>query len=184
MDSRRYPIGPFSWDDPHDLSDAARAQRITDIAQLPPLLTTALQDLRHEELTFRYRDGGWTLAQVVHHVADSHANGYARFRLALTEHVPVVKPYDEAAWAELPDACTAPLDDSVALLTGLHARWTALLRAMMPADFQRTFYHPGAGRVLTLDQALVLYAWHGRHHAAHVSAARTRRITTPIHGEA
>lgn len=115
------------------------------------------------------------MRQVVHHVPDSHLHAYARFKLALTEHEPTIKPYDEAKWAELPDTQTVSPEVSLTLLEALHQRWVALLRSLSPADYRRTFRHPDRGRVLTLDEVLGIYAWHGRHHVAHITALRQRQ---------
>jgi len=129
--------------------------------------------LNEAQLDTPYRDGGWTVRQVVHHVPDSHMNAYMRFRLALTEHEPVIKPYDEAAWAELVDGKTAPPEISLALLDALHDRWVRLLRSMTDADFQKQFRHPELG-VVPLEKNLALYAWHGKHHVAHITRLRER----------
>jgi uncharacterized damage-inducible protein DinB len=130
--------------------------------------------LSREQLDTRYRPGGWTVKQVVHHVPDSHLNAYTRFKLALTEDEPTIKPYDEAAWAELPDSQQVPIDVSLTLLESLHGRWVSLLRSMKAADFRRGLRHPEHDRVLTLGQMLALYAWHGRHHVGHITALRKR----------
>ncbi|OFV90830.1 MAG: metal-dependent hydrolase [Acidobacteria bacterium RIFCSPLOWO2_12_FULL_65_11] len=128
-----------------------------------------------DQIETPYRPGGWTVRQVVHHVPDSHLHAYARFKLALTEHEPTIKPYDEAKWAELPDTQTVSPEVSLTLLEALHQRWVALLRSLSPADYRRTFRHPDRGRVLTLDEVLGIYAWHGRHHVAHITALRQRQ---------
>ncbi len=136
-------------------------------------MRAAIAGLNEEQLDTPYRDGGWTVRQVVHHVADSHMNAYVRFRLALTEQEPVIKPYDEAAWAELADAKDAPPEISLALIDALHDRWTRLLRSMSGADFLRQFRHPELGAV-PLEKNLALYAWHGKHHVAHITRLRER----------
>jgi DinB superfamily len=166
MTDLRYPIGKFSFDG--DVSDGARAARIADIEAAPAALRQALAGLGDSRLDTPYRPGGWTLRQLAHHVPDSHMNAYVRFKLALTEDAPTIKPYEEARWAELPDTRDTPVEVSLALLDALHRRWAALLRAMRPADFARTFVHPEHGRAMTLDHALAMYAWHGKHHVAHV----------------
>ena len=130
--------------------------------------------MSEEQLNTPYRDGGWTVRQVAHHVADSHLNAYVRFRLALTENEPTIKPYDEAAWAEIDDARHAPVEVSLALLEALHDRWTRLLRSMSDADFLKQFRHPELG-VVPLEKNLALYAWHGKHHVAHVTSLRGRK---------
>jgi uncharacterized damage-inducible protein DinB len=166
----RFPIGKFTWDG--DASPAARAARIAEIEALPAALRDAVRGMSDAQLDTPYRDGGWTVRQVVHHVPDSHMNAFIRFKLALTEDTPTIKPYDEARWAELPDVAATPPEVSLALLDALHHRWVALLRAMTPADFARSFVHPESKRTMTLDQTLALYAWHGRHHLGHVRQAR------------
>ncbi len=169
----RYPIGRFER--PASVSAADRAQFIAAIAAAPAALRAAIRGLDDAQLDTPYRPGGWTVRQVAHHVPDSHLNAYVRFRLALTEPNPTIKPYDEAKWAELPDARGPLVAESLALLDGLHARWTALLRAMTPGEFARTLVHPERpGAPMTLDAVLALYAWHGRHHVAHVTALRER----------
>jgi hypothetical protein len=158
----RYPTGQFDPDDATPLPAL-----IDRIATFPTDLRRAVGRLTMKQLDTPYRDGGWTARQVVHHLADSHLNAVTRFRLALTEERPTIKPYDEKRWAELADARKGPIDMSVGLVEGLHARWAALLRAMTPADFQRTFVHPERGE-MTLESTLRLYAWHCRHHLAHI----------------
>ena len=146
---------------------------IDDISVTPIHMREAVHGLTPAQLDTRYRDGGWTLRQVVHHVPDSHLNSYVRFKLGLTELAPTIKPYDEARWAELPDSQETPLETSLTLLESLHDRWVRLLRAMSDDDFRRTLTHPENG-LMTLDAMLSLYAWHGRHHVAHITAARAR----------
>jgi len=159
----RYPVGKF---DPEDATPLAEA--IEMIAALPHELQKAVARLTMKQVDTPYRDGGWTARQVVHHLADSHLNCYVRFRLALTEASPTIKPYDEKAWAELSDAKGGPLDMSIVLLEGLHARWAALMRGMSANDFQRTYVHPDRGQ-LSLERTARLYAWHCRHHLAHIA---------------
>jgi uncharacterized damage-inducible protein DinB len=172
MPDPRYPVGKFAFDG--DVSDAARAARIGDIEATPRLLRAALEGLTPAQLDTPYREGGWSVRQVAHHMPDSHLNAYVRFKLALTEDAPTIKPYDEARWAELPDTRETPVEVSLTLLDALHRRWVTLLRSMEPADFARTFVHPEHGQAMTLDMVLALYAWHGRHHVAHVRNAPTR----------
>jgi uncharacterized damage-inducible protein DinB len=167
----RYPIGKFER--PGSVSAENRAQLIDQIAELPAQIRGAVDGLSDAQLDTPYRPGGWTVRQVVHHLADSHINSYVRFRLALTEEEPVIKPYKEALWAEIADAKTAPIEVSLLLLDALHDRWVRMLRAMKDADFARTFRHPEAG-LLRLDIVVALYAWHGRHHVGHVDALRER----------
>jgi uncharacterized damage-inducible protein DinB len=169
----RYPIGRFVR--PVDVTAAERAQFIEALAAAPAALREALRGLDDAQLDTPYRPEGWTVRQVVHHVPDSHLNAYVRFKLALTEPEPTIKPYDEAAWAALPDGRSPLVDESLALLDALHARWVYLLRAMAAADFTRTMVHPEhPGAPMTLDIMLALYAWHGRHHVAHITALRAR----------
>jgi DinB family protein len=168
----RYPIGKFDFDDPIDEVDYPRF--IGEIAEAPGALRSAVAGLSRDQLETRYRPGGWTVKQVVHHVPDSHMNAYTRFKLALTEIEPTIKPYDEAAWAELADSQKVPIAVSLDLLDALHLRWVTLLRSMDIADFNRGLRHPEHGRVLTLKQMLGMYAWHGRHHVAHITSLRRR----------
>jgi uncharacterized damage-inducible protein DinB len=173
MSDPRYPVGKYV---PDDAADAATLARwIEEVAAAPAALRAAVDGLGPAELATPYREGGWTLRQVVHHVPDSHLNAYVRFRLALTEDTPTVKPYDEAAWAELADARTAPPELSLALLESLHGRWVILLRSLGPTDLARAYRHPEHGRTMTLAQTLGLYAWHGRHHTAQITALRAAR---------
>ncbi len=166
----KYPVGrfvpPLAWD------PAATSQWLGDLAALPASITSATSGLNDRQLDTPYRDGGWTVRQVVHHLADSHLNAFCRCRLALTEEAPVIKPYEEARWAELPDARTAPIALSLQILDGLHPRWVALLQALTTEQWQRVFHHPDHERPLTLWHTAALYAWHGRHHTAHVIALR------------
>jgi uncharacterized damage-inducible protein DinB len=166
----RYSIGCFEWRGENSEDD--RRRYLDEIEQMPAHLRAAVAGLSEEQLDTPYRPGGWTVRQVVHHVPDSHVNSYARFRLALTEDEPTIKPYDESRWAELTDARTAPIEVSLAFLESLHRRWVLLLR-LSPADFARRFRHPELGAV-SLDRYLALYAWHGRHHVAHVLSLRER----------
>ena len=172
MDDLRYPIGKFAFDG--GATERDREARIADIAAAPTKLRDAVRGLSDEQLDTPYRPGGWTVRQVVHHVPDSHLNAYVRFKLALTENAPTIKPYDEARWAELADSRATPLETSLSLLEALHERWVVLLRALGPADYARTFVHPEHGRVLSLEWALAQYAWHSRHHVAHITSLRER----------
>jgi uncharacterized damage-inducible protein DinB len=168
----RFPTGKFQR--PPSLDAAARARAIDIVAETPARLREAVRGLSEAQLDTEYRPGGWSIRQVVHHVADSHLNAYVRFKLALTEDDPTIKPYDEARWAELPDVKTVPIATSITLLDAVHDRWLAILRAMTPADFERMLTHPESGRQ-RLDQVLALYAWHGPHHTAHVTSLRQRQ---------
>ena len=168
----RYPIGPFQFTN-ENLSDEDRAQLIAQIAAAPAGLRAAVADLNDAQLDTPYREGGWTVRQLVHHVADSHMNGYIRVKFALTEDVPTIKAYDENTWVRLGDTPATPIETSLRLLDALHERWANLFRAMTPAEFARMFRHPELGPV-SLNKQLALYAWHGRHHTAHVTALRAR----------
>jgi hypothetical protein len=168
MTDLQYPIGRFKF--PDSSTAEQRQQWIHEIARTPHQMRLAVAGLSSEQLDRPYRPGGWTTRQVVHHVPDSHMNALVRFKLALTEDQPTIKPYDEARWANLPDAAL-PIEASLELTDALHRRWVALLESMSARDFQRTFAHPEAG-VLRLDQWLAQYAWHGRHHVAHVRSIR------------
>src|SRR5215472_12493525 len=167
----QYPVGKFRR--PEKVSEEQRQASIGSIAETPARLRSAVAGLSPAQLATPYRPGGWTVRQVVHHLPDSHMNSYVRFRLALTEDEPTIKPYDEARWAELTDAKTARIEASLALLENLHERWVALLRSLSAADWTRTFRHPEMG-VMTLEQNLALYDWHGRHHVAHITSLRAR----------
>jgi hypothetical protein len=167
----RYPIGEFEWRGEN--SEQQRQRYLGEIEQAPAHLRAAVTGLSNEQLDTPYRPGGWTVRQVVHHVPDSHMNSYVRFRLALTEEEPTIRPYQENRWAELTDARTAPIEMSLGLLESLHARWILLLRGLGPQDLARRFRHPELGTV-SLDRNLALYAWHGRHHVAHVVSLRER----------
>jgi len=168
----KYPVGKFDFDAP--IAEADHARLIDEIAATPAALRAAVTGLSRDQLETRYRAGGWTVKQVVHHVPDSHMNAYSRFKLALTEDEPTIKPYDEAKWAELPDSQKVAAEVSLRLVEAIHERWVPLLRSMDSADFRRGFRHPDHGRVLTLQQVLGLYAWHGRHHVAHITTLRDR----------
>jgi uncharacterized damage-inducible protein DinB len=167
----RYPVGKFKWEGPATF--AQREHWIGEIQEAPAKLRASVKDLSDARLDTPYREGGWTVRQVVHHLADSHLNAYIRFRLALTENEPTVKPYDQSLWANLEDARTAPVGPSLSLLESLHYRWVLLLKAMRAEDFTRTFNHPENGR-MTLDQNLAMYAWHGRHHLGHINSVAER----------
>jgi uncharacterized damage-inducible protein DinB len=171
MTDPRYPIGKFQ--PPPSVTDSDRAAFVDQIAALPGDLRAAVSGFDDARLDTPYRDGGWTVRQVVHHVPDSHLNAYTRFKLALTEDRPTIKTYEEAQWAELPEARSAPIGVSLALLDALHQRWVLLLRVLAPGQFARSFRHPDLG-LMTLDQLVAMYAWHGRHHVAHISALSSR----------
>lgn len=167
----RYPVGRFR--PPAESTPALREAQIETLRLLPERLRSAVAGLSDAQLDTPYRDGGWTVRQVVHHFADSHANSYVRFKLALTEDWPTIKTYDEAAWARTPDMKQA-IEPSLVFVTGLHQRLVAVLESMTDADFQRGFNHPERGR-MTLATNLALYEWHSRHHTAHITSLRARQ---------
>jgi uncharacterized damage-inducible protein DinB len=167
----RYPVGKFQRD--VEPTPERRREWIGAIAETPAHFRAAVQGLSDEQLDTPYRDGGWTVRQVVHHVPDSHANAYTRFKLGLTETDPVIKPYDEAAWALLEDTRITPIEVSLTLLEVLHVRWVNVLRSIADEQWSRTIQHPENGR-MRLDFVLGLYDWHGRHHVAHVTRLRER----------
>lgn len=171
MADPRYPVGKFSFSGPTD--EAQRKQLIDQIAQAPAALRAAISGLNKQQLETPYRDGGWTVRQVVHHVPESHMNAYIRFKLALTEDEPTIKPYMEDRWAKTDEVQATPLETSLTLLDSLHDRWVRLLRSLKPEDWKRTFRHPEMETV-SLEKNLALYAWHGRHHVAHVTELRKR----------
>ena len=172
MEDLRYPIGQFRYEGEPD--QPRREQWIEEIAATPANLRAAVAGLAPHQLDTPYRDKGWTVRQVVHHLPDSHLNAYTRIKLALTEDVPVIRPYEEARWAELPDGRAGPIELSLNLLESLHHRWVLLLRQLTPADFRRRFMHPQHGRPFEVQETLALYAWHGRHHVAHITSLRRR----------
>jgi uncharacterized damage-inducible protein DinB len=171
MTDLRYPIGKFSYDG-HLTEDQKRAF-LDDVAETPKNLRAAVQGLSAAQLDTPYRPGGWSVRQVVHHVPDSHLNSYVRFKLALTEDEPTIKPYAEDRWAELADTKATPVEVSLTLLDSLHDRWVRLLQSLTPKEWKRTFRHPDLG-AMTLEKTLALYAWHGRHHVAHITALRKK----------
>ncbi len=172
MTDLRYPVGKFNSEVP--ITTASRAAAIADLAALPANLRAAVAGLTDAQLDTPYRPDGWTVRQVVHHLADSHLNAYTRVRLALTEDNPTIKPYEEQKWAELPDAKSAPAEVSLGILDGAHHRWVSLLRTLTDADLARTVFHPGSGRTMTVDFLTAMYAWHCRHHVAHITSLRLR----------
>ncbi len=172
-DSHQYPIGRFRR--PESPTAEQTAGWIEEIAALPAELREAVDGLAGAQLDTPYRDGGWTLRQVVHHLADSHINAYCRIRIVATETEPTVRPYDEKTWAELPDARSGPIDVSLALIDALHTRWASLARTLTPAQLQAVYHHPEHPKPMVLDMTLAMYAWHGRHHVAHITGLRDRK---------
>lgn len=171
MSDLRFPIGRFSYDGPP--TEEQRHSLLDEIAHTPHNLRAAVNGLSDSQLDTPYRPDGWTVRQVVHHVPDSHLNSYVRFKLALTEDEPTIKPYAEDRWAELADTKATPLEVSLTMLDSLHDRWVRLMRSLSTGDWQRTFRHPEHG-TMTLEKNLAMYAWHGRHHVAHITSLRER----------
>jgi len=171
MDDLRYPVGRFTPVLP--AAPDIRAAAVEEIAALPARMRAAIEGLSESRLDTPYRPGGWTVRQVVHHVADSHMNGYVRTKLALTEEQPTIKPYDESTWAALPDSRLS-VDVSLGLLEGLQERWAVLFRSLSAEQYGRTFIHPELEGAQSLDRQLQSYAWHSRHHVAHITAVRRR----------
>lgn len=167
----RYPVGEFNFSGTQ--SPDQRAVLIAEIADTPERMRAAIHGLTREQLDTPYRPGGWTVRQVVHHVPESHMHSYIRFKLAITEDEPAIKPYFENRWAQLQDALDSPIEPSLDLLEALHRRWVWFLRSLNDEDFDRTFQHPEQG-VVSLKKNVALYAWHGRHHVAHITALRER----------
>ena len=167
----RYPVGKFEGRS--GLSPDERKRLIDEIEAAPQRMRDAVRGFDDTRLDTPYREGGWTVRQVVHHVPDSHMNAYIRLKFALTEDSPTIKPYDEASWAMLPDSQKTPVETSLTLLESLHTRWVTLLRSIAPQDFARKFTHPDHGSV-TVDWLVAMYAWHGRHHVAHITSLSQR----------
>ena len=167
----RYPIGKYVT---QDFSEKQKDQWLTDIRFLPDALENAILNLDEEQLQTPYRDGGWTVHELVHHVADSHMNAYIRFKLGFTEENPTIRPYDEKLWAPLADARSLPVNISITLLFALHKRWYEFLKSFSDSDWEKTVYHPEHKKQFTLWQLLGLYAWHSRHHTAHITELRKR----------
>lgn len=171
MNDLRYPLGKFTYDGP--LSEEQKQRCLDSVTQAPANLRAAVSGLSETQLDTPYRPDGWTVRQVIHHVPDSHLNAYIRFKLALTEEEPTIKPYAEDRWAMLADSQTTPIEVSLMLLESLHTRWMRLLGSLRTADWKRTFRHPEMG-VMSLEKTLALYSWHGRHHVAHITSLRER----------
>lgn len=172
IDQLKYPIGKYKR--PEIIAPSQLSEWIDEIEILPGRLKKAVVGLSQMQLETPYREGGWTVRQVVHHVPDSHMNAYIRFKWSLTEDKPTIKPYFEDKWAELDDAQNAPVDVSISLLEALHRRWVLLLRSMSPTDFKRTFIHPDHGKEMSLEHIAGMYAWHGQHHLAHIQRLKER----------
>ncbi len=171
IDNLKYPIGKFKKTS--TITQTLLSEWITHIETFPNRLKHEVTHLTDEQLDTPYRPEGWTIRQVVHHCADSHMNAFIRFKLALTEEQPTVKPYLEARWAELKDS-KLPIEPSLQILTGLHARWTTLLRSLTDTDLAKTFIHPEHNKIFRLDEIIALYAWHSNHHLAHITTLKER----------
>lgn len=173
LEKQKYPVGKYNQ--PLKVSAKTLNGYISDIERLPSEIRKAVADLSDKQLNTKYREGGWTIRQVVHHIADSHMNAYIRFKLALTEDLPVIKPYYEEKWAELEDGKNMDIEDSLKLIEALHKRWTVLLNSMSVKDFQRKFYHPEHKKEFTLDIVTGIYSWHGKHHCAHITELKKEK---------
>lgn len=168
----RYPIGKFEM--PAQVSPGRRQQAMDEIASTPAKLRAAVKGLNDAQLDTPYRQGGWTVRQLVHHVPDSHLNAYVRLKLALTEDNPTIKPYDEAAWAKLADSNSTPIEVSLTLMDSVHDRWDRIWRSLKPEEFARKLVHPENGE-RTVDWLLFVYEWHGKHHTAHITELRKQK---------
>lgn len=170
-DNLRYPIGKFIYDE--EKAEKDRPASIRSIAELPGRLRIAILGLSYSQMRTPYRPGGWTLNQLIHHIADSHMNSFIRFKLALTEDTPLIKTYDEHLWAQLPDANNESTELSTKIIDALHERWFLLLKSLKPEDFLRKMIHPEHG-LIDLRYLIALYDWHGKHHTAHITKLRER----------
>ncbi len=170
LEELKYPIGKFKW--PKEVSVISISEYISVIEKFPALLKSEVEKLSEEELLFIYRPEGWNIRQVVHHCADSHSNAFTRFKLALTEDMPSIKPYLENLWAQLPDVINAPIEWSLEILDGTHKRWVMLMQNMDSANWKKSFIHPEHNRELKLESVASLYAWHCNHHLEHVKQAK------------
>lgn len=172
IEKLRYPIGRFTFN--HANNTRQLKKWIKDIELCPSLMKKATQGLRNSQINTRYRPDGWTVKQVVHHVADSHMNAYIRLKLSLSENIPTIKPYEESLWAEMDDAKKLPVRISLLLLEALHIRWVHVLKNMKPEDFNKKYFHPESNREITLFEFVSMYAWHSKHHVAHVRIVSER----------
>ncbi|MBA3645495.1 MAG: putative metal-dependent hydrolase [Gemmatimonadaceae bacterium] len=172
MESLRFPVGRLDMDAP--VSEADHQRLIDEIASTPVNLRKAVSGLSADQMATPYREGGWTVSQLVHHVPESHMQAFSRCKFALTEEKPIIKPYDEAKWSETPDVASTRPEVSLTLLDALQERWVNLLRGLSAEQMQRAYFHPDHGRLITIERMLAMYAWHGRHHVAHVTKLRER----------
>lgn len=173
LEKQRYPIGQYIK--PNQINEDDIKSYISDIEKLPGELRELVSGFSDEQLNTKYREGGWTVRQVIHHIADSHVNAYTRFKLALTEDMPTIKPYYEDEWAELEDGKNAPVDVSLNLLDALHERWVRMLRSLNKKDFEKVFFHPEHGKEFSLDEIAGMYSWHGKHHFAHIDRLKKNK---------
>ena len=171
MEDLRYPIGKYEV---QPYSESLKEEWLRDIKFLPNILESLVQDLNEDQLQIPYRDGGWTIHQVVHHVADSHMNAYIRFKLGYTEQAPTIKPYDEALWAKTEDVKQLPINISLTILYAVHRRWLVFLESFTREDWNKTVVHPEYNKTFTLWELLGMYAWHSKHHSAHIRNVRER----------
>lgn len=171
VEEERYPVGEFQFEG--EFTSEVIKGWIDEIEKLPRLLKEAVEDLSEDQLDTSYRAGGWTVRQVVHHLSDSHMNAYIRLKLALTEDNPVIKPYNEGKWAELPDS-NLPIASSLSLLDSIHIRWVTILHSLTSVESRRTFIHPDSGQIV-VKEYIGMYAWHGRHHLAHITSLFSRK---------
>ena len=174
LEKLRYPIGKFTA--PENISSANISQWIEEIEKLPFKCRNEFNNLTEDEIQLTYRPDGWNVRQIIHHIADSHINAYVRFKLALTEELPAIRPYDENLWAQLPDSRMAPVEMSLSLLEAVHSRWIFVIKNMKPEEFERKYYHPENKKEFSLKTALALYAWHGNHHLEHVRIAKRNSV--------
>ena len=171
IEKLRYPIGRYQLED--NIDETSIAKWIKEIEDLPQKLIEAVRGLNKDQLQTPYRPEGWTVQQVIHHIADSHLNSYVRFKLALTENKPIIKPYDEKLWAELPDSKITDVSVSLDLIKSLHRRWTTLLKQLSEEELEKEFLHPESG-MKNLKETICHYAWHGKHHLAHITSLKQR----------
>lgn len=177
IDRLRYPVGIFEYGKNYSWEEIQ--EHVKKLEEFPARLKKLVTGMKDEQLDNPYREGGWTVRQVIHHIPESHMNAYIRFRLAITENQPTIKPYNEKAWADLEDAKTLPPAASLTLLTGLHQRWTAMLRMMKPKDFQKTFFHPEHLQSFNLADILAMYSWHCDHHYEHINLVKKKFSSSP-----
>jgi len=173
IETLKYPIGKFQR--PADLSPDRVAEWVNDIEQLPQQLRASIAGFSEEQINTPYRPEGWTVRQLIHHIADSHMNSYIRYRWTLTEDNPTIKAYHQSAWGDLPDCKSEPVEVSLSILEGVHQRWVTLLKSFGPAEWKRTFFHPESEQQFTLDLNTAIYSWHGKHHLAHIEALKNRK---------